>query len=134
MALNESQKYLFLALEMGVDRAFRSVGESSNFAQFGAFIPVSHKDLFGSLEQKRPCFLSSEFVLVYFWGHHLSRLYLSLSQRTPRHNPRSGRSAERRELVGGLMRPPSIDNPSRRINAGEQIPSSLLHWLSRIPF
>src|SRR6266702_1504425 len=45
MVFNESQKYVFLTLEMGVDRAFRPAGESSDLPQFGAFVPISHKNL-----------------------------------------------------------------------------------------
>src|ERR1700730_9409442 len=85
MVFNESQKYIFLTLEMSVDRAFRSAGESSDLPQFGTFVPISHEDLFGSLEQQVACFLGSEFVLVYFLRSHLSRFYLS--QRSPRHSP-----------------------------------------------
>src|SRR6266702_3529171 len=125
---HESKENVFLALEVCVDRAFRSTVESSNLAQLGAFVPVAHKDRLGSVKQKLSRFPGSQFVLAYFRRRHLSRLYLS--QDPPPCGHLGRRPPERQQLLDDVIRPPAIDN-DRRIS-GEQFRSFLQHWLSRI--
>ena len=49
--LEESQKEIFLALEVGVDGSLAAPGAGGNLIELGGFIAVPHEHIFGGIEQ-----------------------------------------------------------------------------------